>query len=237
MVLTAKLLQWVNSPYFGLSRKIYSLAEAINLIGVKKLNSLVLSVHVKLAFPVSNPEMERFMGYLWQDAARVSDLAMLIANSEQQPEAEDRPHQAYLAGLLHNLGLLIFLSRGGKSLNLLMQQVKNTEMSVTEIETAIFGFDRCEAAAYVLSLWGIPPRIIEAILLQKNPSETNYDSFNALTAIHVAACLLRPSVMEGYDRLFEINLDNDYLQRLNKLDQLPAWQLLAEKVLVRHAAK
>ncbi len=232
MVLSAKLLQLVNSPYFGINRKISDLSEAINLIGVKKLHNLVLSVHVKTAFPVDNPKMERYMEYLWQDAARTSDLALLISLSEQQPE--DRPHQAYLGGLLHNMGLLIFMSRGGGKLDELMELIKTTQTPVSELETLVFGFSRSEAAAYVLSLWKIPPRIIEAILLQKNPNESDYDGINALTAVHVAASLLRPSVMDGYDRLFEINLDPGYLQRINKLDRLPDWQLLAEKVLKHH---
>ncbi|MDO8845178.1 HDOD domain-containing protein [Methylicorpusculum sp.] len=235
MVLSAKLLQLVNSPYFGLYRKISSLTEAINLIGVKKLNSLMLSAHVKSAFPVINPQTQRYMEYIWQDAARVSDLSKLIALSEQQ--MEDRPDQAYLGGLLHNLGLLLFLSRDGDKLNALIEQTKNTHIPVSELETSIFGFNRCEAAAYVLSLWKIPPRIIEAILLQKTPNDSDYDGFNALTAVHTASCLLKPSVMEGCDRLFEIDLDFSYLERINKLERLTHWQSLAEKVLAHYADK
>jgi len=235
MVLSAKLLQLVNSPYFGLNRVVSSLTDAINLIGLKKLNNLVLSVHVKTAFPVSNPEMQRYMEYLWQDAGRVAELARLIALSENQQG--DRPDQAYLGGLLHNMGLLIFLSSGGDKLKTLMDRVKNTDTPIPELETAIFGFTRSEAAAYVLSLWKIPPRIIEAILLQNNPGDSDYDGVNALTAVHVAACLLKPSVMKDYDRLFEMTLDSGYLQRLDKLQRLPDWQALAEKVLMFSSAK
>ncbi len=235
MVLSAKLLQLVNSPYFGLNRVVSSLTDAINLIGLKKLNNLILSVHVKTAFPVDNPAMERYMEYLWQDAGRVAELARLIAQSENQQE--DRPDQAYLGGLLHNLGLLIFLSRGGDQLKTLMDRVKNTDRPIPQLETEIFGFTRSEAAAYVLSLWKIPPRIIEAILLQNNPGETDYEGVNALTAVHAAACLLKPSVMEGHDRLFEMTLDTVYLQRIDKLQRLPDWQILADKVITFFAGK
>lgn len=235
MVLSAKLLQLVNSPYFGLNRVVSSLTDAINLIGIKKLNNLVLSVHVKTAFPVNNPEVEAYMEYLWKDSSRVSELARLIALSENQQE--DRPDQAYLGGLLHNMGLLIFLSRGGNKLKTLMEQVKSTDTAVAELETAIFGFTRSEAAAYVLSLWKIPPRIIEAILLQNTPNNSDYGGVNALTAVHVAACLLKPSVMSGCDRLFEMNLDTDYLQRIDKLQRLPDWQSLADKIMACHAEK
>lgn len=233
MVLSAKLLKLVNSPYFGLNRIVSNLTDAINLLGLKKLNSLVLSVHVKTAFPVNDPEMHTYMEYLWQDAGRVAELARLIAVSENQQE--DRPDQAYLGGLLHNMGLLIFLSRGGNKLKILMQQVKDTDTPIPQLETEIFGFNRSEAAAYVLSLWKIPPRIIEAILLQSNPSDSDYDGVNSLTTVHVASCLLKPSVMNGHDRLFEMSLDTAYLQRIDKLQRLPAWQILADKVIALFA--
>ncbi len=235
MVLSAKLLQLVNSPYFGFNRVVSSLTESINLVGLKRLNNLVLSVHVKNAFPVSDAEMERYMEYLWLDAGRVAELARQIALSENQQE--DRPDQAYLAGLLHNMGLLIFLSRGGDELNRLMNQVENTDTPVPDLEMAIFGFTRSEAAAYVLSLWKIPPRIIEGILLQNNPNDSDYDGVSALTAVHVASGLLKPSVMSGCDRLFDMSVDTEYLQRLNKLERLPAWKILADKVLAQYAGK
>ncbi|MBL1265241.1 response regulator [Candidatus Methylomicrobium oryzae] len=229
MVLSAKLLQLVNSPYFGLNRKISSLTEAINLIGLKQLHSLILSVHVKSAFPISNPRLEHHMEYLWLDAMQVSCLARLIALAEQQ--SDDRPDQAYLSGLLHNLGLLIFMSHSGDKFESLLEHVKNFQTPVAELEAEVFGFNRCEAAAYVLSIWKIPPRIIEAILLQKNPNETDYNGMNALTAVHVAASLSKPPLQDDYARLFEIDLDTEYLQRINKLERLPDWQSLAAKAL------
>lgn len=229
MVLSAKLLQLVNSPYFGLNRLISNLSDAINLIGVKKLNSLVLSVHVKTAFPITNPALSVYIEQLWKNSIRVSELARLISLSEDQQE--DRPDQAYLGGLLHNMGLLIFLANDGNTVHKLIHQVENTDTPMTELEKSIFGFTRSEAAAYVLSLWKIPPRIIEAILLQYTPNDTDYDGVNALTAVHVAACLLKPQDTSRHNRLFDMTLDTDYLQRINKLDRLPVWQALAEKVL------
>lgn len=114
-----------------------------------------------------------------------------------------------------------------------MEQVKNTSVPVTELETQIFGFTRSEAAAYILSLWKIPPRIIESIMLQITPSQADYDDVSALTAVHVAACLLKPAVMQECDRLFEIRLDTQYLQRINKQHRLADWRRLAENVITQ----
>ena len=192
-------------------------------------------MHVKTAFPVNDPALINYMEYLWQDAARVAELARLIALSENQQE--DRPDQAYLSGLLHNLGLLIFLSRGGNKLITLMAQLRQTETPAAALETEIFGFTRSEAAAYVLSLWKIPPRIIEAILLQNTPNETDYEGVSALTALHAAACLLKPSAMPGIEKLFAMTMDEAYLQRIDKLERLPDWQILSDKVTLHHAGK
>lgn len=229
MVLSSKLLQLVNSPFFGLYRTVSSITEAINMIGIKKLVNLLITVHIKNAFPVSDPNLLLTMELLWLDSMKVSELARLISISENQ--LGDRPDQAYLGGLLHNMGLLIFLSRSGSKFSSLMHQVTVTDTPIDQLETEIFGCSRSEAAAYILSLWKIPSRIIESILLQYNPIETGYDGINALTAVHVAAALLKPSVMDGHERLFEINLDNNYLQRINKLNRVPHWQILADKVM------
>jgi HD-like signal output (HDOD) protein len=225
-VLSARLLQLVNSPYFGVRQRVSNLAEAIGMVGIKMLNNLVLSIHIKTAFPITNPKMLIYMEYLWQDAWQVASLAKQIALAERQPE--DRPDQAYLGGLLHNMGLLVFMSRGGDQLKKLIDAVKNTPTPVSELERQVFGFNRYEAAAYLLSLWKIPPRIIESVLLHKTPNRSDYDGMNALTAVHAAACLLKPSGNKDCDRLFEIHLDQDYLQRIHKLECLANWQALAE---------
>lgn len=232
MVLSAKLLQLVNSPYFGLNRRISSLVDAINLVGVKKLSNLVLSVHVKNAFPPT-PDTARYIEYLWQDAAQVSELAYRIALLENLPD--DRPDQSYLGGLLHNMGLLIFLSQGGNKLKTLIDTAQNSERQIPDLEAEIFGFTRSEAATYVLSLWKIPPRIIEAVLLQYNPNETDFDGMNALTAVHVAASLLKPLDVKPYESLFGVNLDSEYLTRINKIHRLAKWQSTASS-MIEHIA-
>lgn len=233
MVLSARLLQLVNSPYFGLRQRISNLNEAISMIGINMLNNLVLSIHIKQAFPVTNAKMLIYMEYLWQDAWRVASLAKLISQAEQQQE--DRPDQAYLGGLLHNMGLLVFLSRGGDQLQKFVQDVKNTDTPISELEKQIFGFTHCEAAAYLLSLWKIPPRIIESVLLHASPNESDYDGMNALTAVHTATFLLNPAESKACDRMFCIQLDSDYLHRIHKLQRLPHWQALAETTRAQFA--
>lgn len=229
MALSAKLLHLVNSPYFGMNRKISSLTEAVNLIGFKKLTNLVLNVYVEDAFPVHEPKAQRIMEYLWQDAMRTAELAQRISLAEGQ--LDDRPDQAYLGGLLHNMGLLIFLSMGGNRLDQLINAVKTSDTPIVDLEQQIFGLTRYQGAAYVLSLWKIPGRVIEAILLQHTPNVTDYSAINALAAVHISACLLKPAVTQEYGRLFELTLNLDYIERIGLTDRIPAWQKLSHQII------
>ena len=231
MALSAKLIQLVNSPFFGMNRKVSNLTEAVNLIGGRKLNNLIFKVHISEAFPMKDPVALNLMETLWQNAIRTAELAKLISLAEQQKD--DRPDQAYLGGLLHNMGLLIFmaLDEGKGKLSKLLAEVKQSSVKVPDLEQQIFGFNRYEVAAYVLSLWKIPPRVIEAILLQNQPSATNYNEMNALTAVHVAAALLNQKGETEEQCLFSLAMDEEYLRRINKLDRLPEWKRLADSVM------
>ncbi len=231
MVLSAKLLQLVNSPYFGFNRRISNLNEAVNLIGIKKLSHLVLSTFVTESFKVEDSKFFSYLNYVSQDSLRTGELARMIALAENQPE--DRPDQAYLGGLLHNMGLLIFMSKMPDKFKLLLNRLKHSGEDVARVENEVFGFTRSEAGAYVLGLWKIPPRVTESIMLQNSPNATDYDNINALTAVHAASALLRTKlpINEECGRLFDIVLDEDYLQRIGKLDRLTHWEKLADKVV------
>lgn len=228
IALSAKLLQLVNSPFFGLNRKISNLVEAVNLLGITQLSNLVLNTFIQESFPAVNSKHHIFLDYISSNSIRTADLAKRISLSENQ--TEDRPDQAYLGALLHNMGLLIFISKLPEKFDILISEIEQSDTNVTELEQQIFGFTHAEAGAYVLGLWKIPPRIIESILLQTHPDEVDYNGVNALTAVHVAAALLKPPSTHAWERLFDMELDTHYLERIGKLDQLSHWEKLAQKV-------
>ena len=105
--ITAKILQLVNSSFFGLPRRIESLSEAVNFVGVQIIKALVLTVPVFSRF-----EGVRVKDYsptaIWEHCWRTGVLARVIAQEEGQPRSicED----AFLAGLLHDLGKMILVS-------------------------------------------------------------------------------------------------------------------------------
>ena len=226
MAMSAKLLQLVNSSFFGLGRRISSIKQAVTLLGLTQIKDLVLSTHIFEAFSGSKTLCALSVDSLWKQSLAVAELSRKISVSEGQ--TEDRPDQAYMGGLLHNLGLLIFVSRQPEKVNELLAKADETKTSPITLEQSIFGVSCNEAGGYLLGLWKLPPRIVEAILLQDQPSSIGYDGLCALTCVHVAKGLLlsEQDTGEGYSYCIDMN----YLERIGLHNHMDSWSSLAETI-------
>ncbi len=230
MAMSAKLLQLVNSSFFGLGRRISSIKQAVTLLGLKQIKDLVLSTHIFEAFSTSKTPCALSVDDLWKQSLAVAELSRKISVSEGQ--TEDRPDQAYMGGLLHNLGLLIFVSREPEKVNELFAKADETNRRPVNLEQSIFGVSCNEAGSYLLGLWKLPPRIVEAILLQDQPSLIGYDGLCALSCVHIAKGLLLPehNAGEGYSYRIDLN----YLERIGLQNHMDSWNSLAETVREKH---
>lgn len=218
--IAAKILQLVNSSFFGLPRRIESLGEAVNFVGVQIIKALVLTVPVFSRF-----EGVRVKDYsptaIWEHCWRTGVLARALAQEEDQPRSvcED----AFLAGLLHDLGKMILVS----NLSTLCREATAlaTKKRIPQhlAEKEIFGCSHAMVAAYLLGLWGIPEAIIEAVGFHNDPLEAPSTEFNALAAVH-AANALDHACSEGKPELFKQFLDLEYTMAIGRAGRIDAWQ-------------
>lgn len=227
MALSAKLLQLVNSSFFGLGRRVSSIAEAVMLLGCQRLRALVLSAHVFEMFVAGNGRCGISVEKLGKDALATATLARAISLAERQ--GGDRPDQAYMGGLLHNLGMLLFASRMPKKFQLVLDKMSMSEQPAHDLEHEILGATHAEAGAYILGLWGLPSRITEAVLLQHTPNVLSYEGFCGVSAVH-AAVALTAELDEPIGRSFAHELDLAYLQRLGLVEHIPHWRRLAQDI-------
>jgi response regulator RpfG family c-di-GMP phosphodiesterase len=104
--MTAKMLQIVNSAMFGLARKVTNPIEVVQFLGTATVRSLVLSVHVFSSFdrPPHGFSIEEF----WRHALQTAGLARVICRSVGADETVTE--DAYLAGMLHDVGKLMLAS-------------------------------------------------------------------------------------------------------------------------------
>jgi len=160
--LTAKILRFSNSAYFGFSRKIDTVSHAIALIGHNELRNLVLASSVTSVFKgVSSDvfDMESF----WHQSVCVGVIARLLAYNV------DCRERMFIAGLLHGIGKLILLSQfPDKAVNILNIDNQD-ENTIIKAERKVFGFTSAELGAEFLNAWDLPKSIWRIVNKQLTP--------------------------------------------------------------------
>jgi putative nucleotidyltransferase with HDIG domain len=226
IVMTAKILQLVNSAFFGLPQTVMNPQQAVNLLGTETIKALILSIGIFSAFSkVRTPGFS--LENLWEHSMHVGTLAkkiMLDVTSDTQ-KAED----TVIAGLLHDIGKLLMIQTEGyskKISDILMEK----EMTISEAEYKVFGTSHAEVGAYLLSLWGLPSVIIESVAYHHNPSNSLSSNFSILTALHVSNAFYshRELPKNFADSPY---LDKKYLHLLKIESKLNKWEKFYTEIL------
>ena len=185
---SAKLLQIVNSAFFGRSRRIFNVAEAITLLGLSLLRGLVLSVEVFTVFK-SRPGSRFSIELLEHHAAQVGSIACSFVGAEERSEA-------LIAGLLHDVGRLLLASKRPDELEEILRLHDETGRPLHELEFELLGTTHAEIGASLLALWGLPFPIVGAVANHHVPERTGASGIDLAAAVAIADALaygLEPS--------------------------------------------
>ena len=225
--MTAKILQIVNSSFFGLPRHISDPGHAANLLGLDTLKSLILSVNIFSKFDVSMIKNPSFLR-LWEHSMETGALAARIAAAETS-EVQVRDH-AMMAGLLHDTGKLILANDFTEKYKEVLNIAQEKGISYHEAEKEVFNTTHAEVGAYLFGLWGLPDPMVEAVAYHHQPERSVVEVFTPLTAVHVANILEQSQHSEAKISVVSA-LSTDYLDRLNIGDKTESWkQLCVEPV-------
>lgn len=217
VAMSSKIMQLVNSSFFGMSQHIASPTQAASLLGLNTIKGLAITTQAFSTFDASTSGFD--MEKLWRHSSKTAALAARIAAVESD-EKRVADH-SFIAGLLHDIGQLI-LATQFPDLYQQTQPLRDAgELTETEIETRVFGCSHEEVGAYLINLWGFPNPVVEALAYHHAPSKSVGDNFTPLTAVHAAETLLRHIEENGSDD--EIEIDLNYLDRIQKSDRVPVW--------------
>lgn len=225
--LAAKVLKVVNSAYFGLGRSISSIQEAVSLLGIRTLRALSISGQLLDQYP-----QHRNWSYFSFES--INKRAVLVARLAQEICMDleldtNLCDQAFIGGLLHDLGMLIFASQDSDSYRKIMVQSAQTGKHLCIIERQMLGVFHGEIAAFLLSHWKLPPAVTEAVLLHHTPQLSISREITPLTAVHIADCLL-PEVTTEIGAHIGNTLSRGYVSRLGLENRLDAWNDQAVKL-------
>jgi HD-like signal output (HDOD) protein len=222
LVMTAKLLQLINSAVFGLRRQIASPTEAVLCLGAETTKSVLLLAHTFSYFDkVKSSSFS--VESLWEHALAAGSLARMIAN--QQAASMDMVEESFTAGLLHDIGKLVIACNLPTDYIKVIQRTHREKKPLWLMEEEVFGVTHAEVGACVLGIWGLPVTIIEAVALHHYPSRFLSKEFSPLTAVHVANAWdheLRTKVK--VDPALVPQVDPNYLRELGLSEALPRWR-------------
>jgi putative nucleotidyltransferase with HDIG domain len=225
ITMTAKILQLVNSAFYGLPSKVTNLQHAATILGTTTLKSLVLFEGVFSEFDVEahNPIS---LDQLWSHSISVGNLARHIsrkAGSDTQTMDDSQ-----VAGVMHDIGKLIQL----KIPDFFEQKTQKEKggLPSLEAEYAVLGTSHAELGAYLLGIWGLPDNVVQAVAYHHYPSRLTSPTFNALTAVHIANAYLNslPDSASGKSNLI---LDLQYFEALNMSNKINPWLEISQEFM------
>jgi HD-like signal output (HDOD) protein len=167
--LTAQVLRLCNSAFMGFREPIARIEHAVMLLGTERLRTLVLTCSLieYVGHRVASEDIQSFWQHCFLTAALSERLARAIAYVQ--------PEQAYLAGLLHDIGALPLLV-------VTSTESREPENIVTwgwgesvELEREHFGTDHCEVAHWIGVSWNFPANLLEAMVKHHTPREATHD--------------------------------------------------------------
>jgi len=154
--LAGSILKTVNSTFYGLSNKITSINQAVNLMGVKSVVNLVNALSIK--GELSDEEIVT-MGKFWDSAMEIAQAASFIAKQVGYGQADE----AYTLGLFHNCGIPLLMMRFKDYPEIMLEAYANPDQSVTDIENAKLNTNHAVVGYYVAKSWNLPSYLCSAI--------------------------------------------------------------------------
>ncbi|MGB9852155.1 MAG: HDOD domain-containing protein [Candidatus Kapaibacteriota bacterium] len=207
--LTAKILQIVNSAYFGLQREITNINFALTYLGVNVIKSLIFYIHLFSNFKVT-PENRKYLEQFWKHSLIVASNTYHLA--EKHLTSKSEIDSAYTAGVLHDVGKFVLLNTYTYPQDVMLL-AEQKAMDNLEAENEIYQCTHAEIGAYLLGLWGFPITIVEAVAYHHQPSKLKKSSLNFSTILHIADFLYYTPNLD-VPHIQEIGLEKDLIEAI-----------------------
>ncbi|MEJ2640990.1 MAG: response regulator [Desulfosarcinaceae bacterium] len=221
--MTVKILQLVNSAFYGLARKVTSAEEAAVYLGIDTIRALVLTIGIFSGFE-EGAVPRQIVEDLYQHSTKTGALAKAIAAEEGLEK--DQMEEAFMAGLLHDLGKLVMVHNMPNTYGRLLRATLDRNLPIHTAEMEIFGATHEQIGAYLAGLWGLPDAIVEAVAFHHAPERCPGSGFDALGAVHVADAVAHANARAGGASDGQ-RLSTSYLERCGLDAHYSRWAALS----------
>ncbi len=185
VAMVAKVLQLVNSGFFGLAHRVTSLTAAVAYLGTETIRNLSLAADTFKAFKPAPCIAPSFC----EDIQRRAQRAALIMGTLPLPAG--LRDVGIVSALLHDIGELVLASKLPQQFCAALELARTSGCSQVEAEEQIIGTSHAEIGAYLLGLWSMDSLIVEAVAHHHRPDRIPHSSFDSSTALYIADRLAR----------------------------------------------
>ncbi|GAB6097664.1 hypothetical protein JCM14469_39180 [Desulfatiferula olefinivorans] len=158
--MAATLIKVANSALYRTGRDVVTLNDAVAKLGFKAVRSLVLTATTQSLFPKNNKSLEMISHDLWQHSKECGLASRIVAEALGAVD----PEEAFVAGLLHDIGKLAMLLTYTSDYQDILRKQRVDGCSSLEAEKTVLGFDHCEIGAMFMDKWHMPRHLKEAVI-------------------------------------------------------------------------
>lgn len=189
-VLVSKALKMVNSAYYGLPRKIASVTEAVTILGLETLRTLVIGASVYSTINQISQKNGFKQESLWRHSAASAAAARILSI---KLGIEQKEH-AFVAGLLHDIGKIIILSFMPEDYHNIIKTSKSNNKSLYEVEREVLNFTHTDVGNIVAQKWSFPGMLVDTIGNHHDPGYQG-ENHELVTVVYLSNAV---SKMAGY---------------------------------------
>lgn len=186
-VLASQLLRVANSSYYGLRASVSSIEHAGNLLGRMRLRNIALASSLGPMMCRKSPHGDLSFEVLWRHSLSAAAAARSLARHVGGVD----PEQAFTAGLVHDLGMLVEAQLDPAGIaEVLDRHVAGAQATLAELERAHFGFDHGLLGAALCAEWGFPAELSACVRWHDDPCAAPEELRTLAAVVHVAEALV-----------------------------------------------
>lgn len=204
--LSAKVLSVANSPVYGKSHELTSLKQILLFLGLDTIKSIAITASVQQFFSRYSKEKSRFLKGFWEHTLYTA----LVAKTLARLTSYNNPEEAYLAGLLHDIGKLIFENYSQHEYSELVY-TDNSSEELLERENEKYEITHDDIGARLLEMWGISDVISDAVKYHHAKTSDILEAHQLVKIINLANSIttnnhINKEVLLDYSyRLFDLS--------------------------------